>query len=46
MIPLKHHGHGSCEDSCSLKITDLRVTSRPEPVLKASSAPTEQANPR
>lgn len=26
MIPLKHHGHGGCEDSCCLQIKDLSVS--------------------
>ncbi len=26
MIPLKHHGHGGCEDSCCLQIRDLSVS--------------------
>ena len=34
MIPRKHHGHGSCEDSCCLKITDLCVSFGTEEVLK------------
>ncbi|MGM9651498.1 MAG: metal ABC transporter ATP-binding protein [Faecousia sp.] len=34
MIPLKHHGLGSCEDSCCLKITHLCVSFGTEEVLK------------
>lgn len=26
MIPLKHHGHGGCEDSCCLQIKNLSVS--------------------
>lgn len=34
MIPLKHHGHGSCEDSCCLQIKDLSVTLGTDQILE------------
>lgn len=34
MIPLMHHGHGGCEDSCCLQIKDLSVTLGADRILE------------